>query len=359
MKSQLKNLFFYTLLQFMLLLIVQSVSFSAPDGGAIFEQKCLQCHTIGDRLVGADLKNVLERRSRDWIKKWVKSPQQMIDNKDEQALELIKQYNDIMPPQNLSDGEIDAVLDFIEEKSKTHELITTATPRGNKKVEEVGRPNTESGLSFGSIAAGGLLFFIVVALIGFFWYKQMIPHIFAGGVTALLVLSFVIFVGFQLHSLGINQGYMPEQPIAFSHKIHAGDNKVPCLYCHFGAEKSRHAGIPPVNVCLNCHSQVKTDSPKIQQIYNYASGNNTIDWVKIHNLPDFVYFNHSQHVVVGKVKCQQCHGPIETMDKVWQFSTLTMGWCVECHRSRKVRVKGHENKTVAENGGVDCARCHY
>lgn len=169
----------------------------------------------------------------------------------------------------------------------------------------------------------------------------------------------------ELSRLGINQGYSPEQPIAFPHKVHAGDNKIPCLYCHYAARTSRHAGIPPASVCMNCHSILEKQTVEIEKLKEAVQQAQPIRWVKIHNLPDFVYFNHSQHVLSG-VKCQTCHGPIETMTRVEQFSPLTMGWCLQCHREhaklptddfqRALVSVGHKQPAVA---GLDCASCHY
>ena len=196
-----------------------------------------------------------------------------------------------------------------------------------------------------------------------------------------------------MEEVGVQQGYAPEQPINFSHKIHAGDYEIDCKYCHSTVEKSKSASIPSLNTCMNCHKYVKASdkyngktSPEIQKIYNaigydgdnmeYIEGyeQKPIEWVRIHNLPDLSYFNHSQHVVVGKVECQTCHGPIEEMEKVEQFATLQMGWCIDCHRERGIdskdnkyyedlhknmQAEGKDYMTVAENGGLECSKCHY
>jgi hypothetical protein len=169
----------------------------------------------------------------------------------------------------------------------------------------------------------------------------------------------------EITRMGINQGYSPEQPIHFPHRIHAGDNKIPCLYCHYAARTSRHAGIPPASVCMNCHNIMDKQTVEIQKLKESVQQERPIAWVKIHNLPDFVYFNHSQHVLSG-VACQRCHGPIEHMDRVGQFSPLTMGWCLQCHREhakiatndfeRSLGSLSQKQKPVA---GLDCTSCHY
>jgi hypothetical protein len=230
-------------------------------------------------------------------------------------------------------------------------------------------------------------------------------------------------------NLGRSKDYQPEQPIYYSHKVHAGTNQISCLYCHGGAQDSKHANIPSVNTCMNCHKSIKeyegpdklvredgtavNGTEEIQKLYAYAGWNpNTkqynpdnngdgvpdgakpIDWIKIHNLPDHVYFNHSQHVKVGKQNCQTCHGNIQEMGEVYQFSDLSMGWCVNCHRESKVDFakdggnkyyngifKNYSNMmvdsvlnkdgekvvnphkldsvTVEMIGGVECQKCHY
>lgn len=157
-----------------------------------------------------------------------------------------------------------------------------------------------------------------------------------------------------------NQGYAPDQPIAFSHKIHAGDNQINCLYCHYSAEQGRHAGLPAVSVCLNCHSNIKKESPEVQKIQKAMDQKEVLEWVRVHRLADFVYFNHQQHVVSGNVSCQTCHGQVEQMSKLKQQDNMTMGWCIDCHRASDVKLhESLEIKKVSEVGGTDCAKCHY
>lgn len=170
---------------------------------------------------------------------------------------------------------------------------------------------------------------------------------------------------YQLSRLGIQQGYSPIQPIAFPHKVHAGDNKIPCLYCHYAARTSRHAGIPPASVCMNCHNIMEKQTVEIEKLKESVQEARPIRWVKIHNLPDFVYFNHSQHVVSG-VACQRCHGEVEKMERVEQVAPLTMGWCLECHREHAKLPTGDFQRALLSlsqkprpTAGLDCASCHY
>ena len=182
---------------------------------------------------------------------------------------------------------------------------------------------------------------------------------------AITVVSAVIGVT-RLFRMGMQQGYAPAQPIAFSHKLHAGDNKVPCLYCHYGARSSRHAGIPSSSVCMNCHGLLEKQTVEIERFKEAAQLDRPLmSWVKVHNLPDFVYFNHSRHVLSG-VACQNCHGDVENMQRIEQVMPLTMGWCLTCHRehagvptSTLDRAARRFSETPKPATGLDCASCHY
>jgi hypothetical protein len=181
-----------------------------------------------------------------------------------------------------------------------------------------------------------------------------------------------------LFSVGVQQGYAPKQPIAFSHKIHAGQFEIDCKYCHTGVLKGKNANIPSPNICMNCHNQIEvgtnTGEGEIAKLVSAYENNKPIEWVRIHNLPDLAYFSHAQHVQVGGIECQTCHGPIEEMDVVRQHSLLTLGWCIDCHRNTDLNTKGnayydklvelHEKSSknamkVEDNGGLECAKCHY
>lgn len=176
----------------------------------------------------------------------------------------------------------------------------------------------------------------------------------------------VVWQGSNFRGLGNQQGYQPPQPINFSHKVHAGDNQIQCLYCHSSADKSKAAGIPAASTCMNCHTKILKDSAEIQKIAAALAQNQPIEWVKVNDLPDHVAFNHSRHVTAG-VKCQLCHGPVETMDRVEQFDTLSMGMCVGCHRThREVTLDENGRATVTKEvtpkrlmASTDCSVCHH
>jgi hypothetical protein len=187
--------------------------------------------------------------------------------------------------------------------------------------------------------------FVVVGIVGFG---------FASGMVA-----------WELSRLGNNQGYEPNQPIAFLHRVHAGDNEIPCLYCHYGARTSRHAGIPPASVCMNCHNLLEKQTVEIEKLKEAVQEKRPIKWIKVHNLPDFVYFNHSQHVLSG-VACQKCHGPVERMDRIRQVAPLTMGWCLDCHREHAHVAKDSIQRAMQNvsqkshpDALLDCTSCHY
>ena len=182
-------------------------------------------------------------------------------------------------------------------------------------------------------------------------------------------------------NLGRQEAYAPLQPIKFSHEVHAGLNQTDCFYCHSTAEYSKSAGIPSANVCINCHIIVRegTNSGKFEiDKIHYAYDNNIpIEWVRIHNLPDHVFFSHAQHVGAGKLDCKECHGPVEEMSVLRQHADLSMGWCLDCHKTKKVQFVDNEyyktykdfhdqittgkmdSVTVAQIGGIDCMKCHY
>jgi hypothetical protein len=221
-----------------------------------------------------------------------------------------------------------------------------------------------------------------------------------------LLLASAYFAYGWMMQVGIDQGYAPVQPIHYSHKIHAGDNKIECKYCHSSARTSKHSGIPSLNVCMNCHKSIYeyTGNPEgpsaedlangytnefytgeIKKLYkavgwdeenqSYTGETQPVEWVRIHNLPDFAYFNHSQHVSVAGIECQTCHGPVEEMEVMYQHAPLTMGWCINCHRETNVKVEGNEyyeaiheelskkygveELTAAMMGGLECGKCHY
>jgi len=167
--------------------------------------------------------------------------------------------------------------------------------------------------------------------------------------SLLIGIALAVVSARALGRVGIHQGYQPPQPIAFSHRLHAGDTRIPCLYCHYAATRSAHAGIPAQSVCMNCHRLMGAQTVEIEKLRESVLQQRPIRWVKVHNLPDFVHFDHSRHVRAS-VACASCHGAVERMDRVSQQMPLTMGWCLGCHDARGVGERGER---------TDCVRCHY
>lgn len=182
-------------------------------------------------------------------------------------------------------------------------------------------------------------------------------------------------------NLSRTQDYAPDQPIKFSHKIHAGENGIDCEYCHFTVNESQSAGIPPVNLCLNCHNVIRTGTNsgkfEINKIHKAVKEGKSVEWIRVHNLPDHAYFNHAQHVNAGNLECETCHGPVESMDIIRQVNDLSMGWCINCHRDTEVDFENNayysvyekmqqdyaagliDSVTVSDVGGLNCMKCHY
>lgn len=375
-------------------------------GESLFNANCKACHRIDKKLVGPALQDVYNRApSIDWIKSFVKNSSGVIASGDDYANKLYNEYNKTQMTAftSFKDADIMNVLAYIKsETEKPKTAVTTATPgTTGTGSSEGGAPSSYLNvILIGMVIILVLLLlilgFLVSALKRFLDSKELseedkeVVHspITLGTATRssafIFIVAFLVAgLGFKavingLYGIGVQQGYAPKQPIAFSHKIHAGDLEIDCKYCHVGVMKNKNATIPSVNICMNCHNQIKegsqTGTGEIAQIIKAYETNTPIEWVRIHNLPDLAYFNHAQHVNVGGIECQTCHGPIETMEVVRQHSLLTMGWCIDCHRKTDVNTKGNayydklielHNQSkkspmkVEDIGGLECSKCHY
>ncbi len=409
-----------------LFLLFFSQTVSAADGEALFKANCANCHKPDADYTGPALKGWADRvPDKEWIYKWVANPAQMIAT-DAYSKSLFEKWKPTVMTAfgNLKKDEIDAIMKYVDDYTPPVPVAQTAAGG-----ETGGDDNT---MLYGILT-------LVLALVAMILLqvnsnlrklsdeKEGVyrgePVPFYRNKTYLMVGVLVLFAigGYYTINgaigLGRMKNYQPEQPIYYSHQVHAGVNQISCLYCHGSAENSKHAGIPSVNVCMNCHMAIKEykgdpivredgrtvdGTEEIQKLYRYAGWNpdtkqynpdnngdgvpdgaRPIEWVKIHNLPDHVYFNHSQHVKVGKQQCQTCHGNIQEMPEVYQFSDLSMGWCVNCHRESKVDfynketgdgnkfysiyekfhtdIKNHrlDSVTVEKIGGIECQKCHY
>jgi len=377
------------------------------EGKALFEGNCKACHRVHQKLVGPALAGVYDRTpSIDWIHAFVKNSSKVIASGDEYANKLYVEYNKTQMTafSSFKDEQVDAILAYIKsETDKGPEVAAApaANAQGANAAAEQGVPSTYLNvILIGMVIILVLLLivlgFLVSAIKRFINQKNLTEEeadvvnspISIGSVTRssgfiFVVMFIVAALGFKavingLFSVGVQQGYAPKQPIAFSHKIHAGQYEIDCKYCHTGVMKGKSANIPSPNICMNCHNQIKTGATtgegEIAKIVAAYENNKPIEWVRIHNLPDLAYFNHSQHVNVAGVECQTCHGPIQEMDVVRQHSLLTMGWCIDCHRTTDVNSKGnayydklvelHNSSKkgamkVEDIGGLECAKCHY
>lgn len=369
--------------------------------GLFSEYTCNTCHNIDTKKVGPALAGIYDRRELEWIYSWVKNSQLMIQNGDEQAVDLFNEYKSEMAAFDLDNDQIMAILAYVrdaEENPPVPEVVAGGGDGTGTGTATGGVPDSYMQIIIGVLILVLVLILGVLALIISLMRKYIQDKTdlseddaaianekfslsaFVKSPTVIGIITFLVVVLAAknvidgLYTVGVQQGYAPEQPIAFSHKIHAGDYEIDCQYCHTGVEIGKSANIPSVNICMNCHSQIKTDSPEIQKLYTAQETGVPIEWVRVHNLPDLAYFNHSQHVKVGEIECQTCHGEIQEMAVVKQHAPLTMGWCIDCHRNTDVNSKGNgyydklvelHNKgsktpmKVADIGGLECAKCHY
>jgi len=368
----------------------------AANGKKLFAEKaCNGCHTLDNRLVGPPLKGVADRRDKEWLYSFIKDSQKFKET-DADAKAIIEEYNNIpMPVHTITNEEIDDILAYTNGEA-VKEVVTT-TEETNSETTTVTK-NTNEG--YERLAATNsnwwwqpIVLLLFVAIIYFFakkkWYFGSIFF------TIIALFSTAYFMFNYLFQIGVDTGYKPVQPIEFSHKVHAGDNGIDCEYCHSSASQSKTSGIPTTNVCMNCHKSITeyngevfgghdkaffdTQIAKVHAAagwepaeFAYTSKGKAVEWTRVHNLPDFVYYNHSQHVSVAGLECQTCHGPVEKMHRVEQYSPLTMDWCISCHEDTQVDMKNgyyagtyehlneaHKGATVAEMGGRECGKCHY
>ncbi len=333
----------------------------AFDAEEYVTTRCMACHNIDSEepLVGPGLKGVTERRSEDWIVKFIQNSQAVIQSGDEQAVALFEEWDKrIMPAHDVSDEEAKAIIEFIASGgvSSKEEAAVVASVEDENLQPRAGL-DSQAGQTLLVVLAviAGLTFALLVFFYGGIYLKGAFFGLIALSVLAGGVYEVVMFA----KSTDYTTGYAPEQPIKFSHKVHAGDNEISCLYCHYGADKGRHGTIPPVNLCMNCHSYVKTDSEEVQKIYEAIDQERSIEWEKVHHLPDFAAFNHSVHVNSEKVSCQDCHGPVEEMDIVKQVHNLSMGFCLNCHRAHDPAFAEDAEADDIPGTLFNCATCHY
>jgi len=402
---------------FFLLLFSSSIRAYPQDGKALFQINCAQCHNPVRVITGPALKGVTDRvTDRQLLHDWIHNNTKVLASGNTYFNNLYNQYG--RAPMNtfpgLSDAEIDAILNYVNNYAEPVAKTNTSTLPNP--------PEEDHSLLYGIVSCILGLFVVglylhnrnlktlaeekqgIVAAAPVPVYRNKIYITLAG------ILLFGV-IGYWLTQLGIGlgrqQGYQPEQPIYFSHRIHAGLNQISCLYCHSNALESKHATVPSPNICMNCHLAINdyhgerlqredgssvNPNDEIRKLYSYTGydpekrkytkDGHPIEWVKIHSLPDHVFFSHAQHTKAGKIQCQTCHGPVQEMDEVRQFAPLSMGWCINCHRTTKVDfpdgnhkgnrfysiyskfarelATGNKDSITVENiGGTECQKCHY
>jgi len=417
----------------------QEVAAAADAGGdpvkgkQLFNQNCAACHSLDRKMTGPAMANVEARLAeegldREWIHAWVKNSPKMIAEGDPYGVKIYEEYNRaaMTPFPMLSDQDIDDILAYTAAPPPAP--VAAATPAGTPGASS----STGGGVS-NELVLGALVLILALLVVMLFLVNSTLRRIAqANGIevekertkripiwkafaknqflilvtVGFLLLGSAYFAYGWMMQIGVDQGYAPVQPIHFSHKIHAGDNKIDCQLCHSSARVSKTSGIPSLNVCMNCHKSIyeytgNADGPspediaagrtnefytgEIKKLYKavgwdeenqrYTGDSKPVEWIRVHNLPDFAYFNHSQHVSVAGIACQTCHGPVEEMEVLEQFAPLTMGWCINCHRETEVKVAGNayyeaiheelskkygvEKLTAAMMGGLECGKCHY
>lgn len=419
----------------------QDLKGDAKKGEALFKTNCSACHALDKQMVGPALGGVVDRLKKDqnlgvdWFQKWIKDNKALRASGDKYANEVFEKFKKVEMTQfpSLSDQDVADILEYTTNPPKVEPAAEDAanSPEAQKAAQEEKNQSIIILVSLVSIA--GLLLWILFRLsqlvklqrksgeisdldatrihsLGEFYNKYQTL-----GKTVMGLLAVLALYGIWnwLMWVGVYKGYQPEQPIYFSHKVHAGENKIDCQLCHSSAKYGKVSEIPSVNVCMNCHKGIAEYKGKyieegkdrafytaeIKKIYeaagwdegsqSYTGKTKPIEWVRIHNMPDFVYFNHSQHVVAGEqtimkakkvdVVCKACHGQVQEMDKVQMANNFTMGWCIECHRTTEVDMTNGYNKeyyqklhdklkkqyggetkmTVDAIGGLECGKCHY
>jgi mono/diheme cytochrome c family protein len=428
MKNNISQISIKALLAVVFTVFTISSKIHAQDGEKLFKQNCAVCHAshTDQKLSGPGLKGIFDRAPKgDWLTKWILNNEKLIKSGDAYANKIYSENG--KAAMTVFEGQLDekqvaSILEFI----KAPAPVAAGAPKVDAGPESSETANGNGGIEPLYLILGFIV--ILAILIGSLrsvraslqnssnraegkeenpelTFGQEVKGWISGHRRLVGVFGIIIaFVGMKscwdaCYNIGVyydyktQKGYKPEQPIKFSHKLHAGDNEIACQYCHSSVEKSRHAGIPSVNICMNCHKSIQKGpqygEKEIAKIYDAAgfdaktgtyddSKQNPLKWIKVHNLPDHVYFNHSQHVVVGKVECASCHGNLKEMTVAEQKTPLTMKWCIECHRKTEVSMAGNAyydrlhkalkekyagqydvKFTVDKIGGLECAKCHY
>jgi mono/diheme cytochrome c family protein len=421
MLSKTRNVSLLTLLSFFTFFLCLNAG-SAQDlakGEQIFKTNCTACHKLGAVLIGPDLTGVKSRwKDEKKLHAFIKNPNAFATT-DPYVKGLVAKANGVvMTPMPLSDEEINDVVAYANAGGTPTPQTAESAPGGASPGAGASSPGSSAssgnglfGMSYGVTVLVLLGLFVLLLMIAYtlnrigkqlrrmgvtqeptsdevlprkegwlrrnwkFYRKYGNPTLAILTIVSILVFLWFVDLYDRTQDLGTQINYAPEQPIKFNHKIHAGQYKIQCQYCHTGVDRGKQANIPPLSTCMNCHNYIeegpqygKTEIAKLRKAYEQKT---PVKWVRIHNLPDHVYFNHSQHVVAGKVQCASCHGAVQEMERVRQVSTLEMGWCINCHRETEVDksnpyytatydfIQKHDKYTIGQLGGLECSKCHY
>ena len=410
-------------LAFVLVTSLSAFAQDAAKGKEIFNTNCAACHKLDGKATGPALRDVAAKYDKEWLLNWIKNSGELIKSGDAQAVKVFEENNKVPMPAfpQLSDEDIDNILAYTSEQAPAAPAAVPGAPvaaTGDVAADDSGVSN--------NIILGVLSLVMMMLVVMLFLVNNMLTKItgakglevaqkdrsvmnifkayaknqFLVLVSAILLLLVSAYFAYGwMMQIGVDQGYEPVQPIHYSHRIHAGENGIDCKYCHSAARVGKHSNIPSLNVCMNCHKNISEVAEttateeyskafydgEIAKLYDavgwdkslqkYTGKTKPVKWVRIHNLPDHVYFNHAQHVTVAGVECQTCHGPVEEMEIMKQHSPLTMGWCINCHRETNVKVEdnayykkiheelskkyGVSQLTAAQMGGLECGKCHY
>lgn len=432
--------------------VVQAQDGDPKNGETLFKANCTACHALDKKMIGPALGGVVERLKTeqnldtDWLHKWIKDNEALRASGDAYANQVFEEYNKVamLPFPNLSDSDIDDILAYTTNPPAPEPVAAEGAGTDASSLEAIQIAKQQSVNStiilISLLAIAGLLVWVLLRLRQLvklsqspelaeanaqkaFSVGQLYTKYRVVGQALLGVLALLAFYGVwnALMGIGVYKGYKPDQPIYFSHKIHAGENKIDCQLCHSSAKYGKVSEIPSMNVCMNCHRNISEYTGtymepgkdkafydgEIQKIYaatgwdpesqSYKNKPQPVEWVRIHNMPDFVYFNHAQHVVAGEqaiisshnkknpdqqidVVCKACHGQVDTMNVVQMANDFTMGWCIECHRTTEVDMNNGYNQAYFKNlhdklkqqypksegkitvdaiGGLECGKCHY
>ncbi len=419
----------------------KNIEGNAERGLELFKKNCTACHSIDleKKMIGPPLSGVIEKRSREWLHKWILDNKSLRQSGDKEAIAIYKEYGNTEMnsfPQ-LSEQQIDDILFFIKnpikEKKENSEILKENNHNDNENIKEEFIQFLIKIIVFGFSILSIILLWILyrikiltkllsesdiifqqkkkknfLTISFFFLFNKLLEK--KKIILCFFLVFFSILSGYEIWSflmkIDVNKGYKPEQPIYFSHKIHSGINGIDCQYCHSTAKYSKVSGIPSTNICMNCHvtiNEYKGDyiekgksreeyNKEIQKIYHlvgwnpekreYSGKTHPIQWIRIHNMPDFVHFDHSQHIITGKkmikkskkvdLVCNACHGEVQNMDQVEMSNDFTMEWCISCHRKTEIDtnnqyyiehfpnvIKKEKRITIDMIGGTECAKCHY